>query len=309
MNFMHKVNYMKYAKHWITVSIVLTIAGLLAFFVMGFNKGVDFTGGMLYDLKFEGQVTSKQVSDAASKVFGGEAVVQGAENKGDTSGSEFLLRTPESTREQQDKLFKELESVGKYTKISEDQVSGSVSTELRDRAILAVIIAAVLQIIYLWIRFELKFGVTAVVALLHDTIITIGMVSLFRIQINSAFVAAILTILGYSINDTVIVFDRIRENLAKRKKGESLEDLTTRSIQEVITRSLYTVFTVEFTLVALLIWGGETLKDFAWTLFIGITSGMYSSIFIAAALWLFWQNWADKRHKTAVKPSSKPAKA
>jgi preprotein translocase subunit SecF len=308
MNFMTRINYMKYAKYWIALSIALTIAGLVAFFTFGLNVGIDFTGGHLLDLKFDQAVTTAQVQEVVARVVTGDVVVQKAEVKGEEAGSksEFLVRTPELSQEAREKLKKELEQLGKYQVVSEDQVSGTVSGELRNRALLAVAIAAVLQILYLWWRFDLKFGVTAVVALLHDVVITIGLVAIFRIQVNAPFVAAILTILGYSINDTVIVFDRVRENLASRKKDEDLVALTTRSIQEVITRSIYTVLTVLLTLVAMLIWGGETIKDFAWTLFIGMSSGMYSSIFIAAALWLYWQQWEESQKKRA---GSKPVNA
>lgn len=309
MEFLHRINYMKYAKTWLAISIVLTVISVAAFGFLGLNKGIDFTGGLLYDIQFEQAVTSQQVKDAASKAITTDVAVQKGVTKGaeSTDASEFFVRTPELSKEQQDQLKQGLEQLGTYKVISEDQVSGTVSGELRDKAILAVLIASVLQIIYLWFRFELSFGVTAVIALLHDVIITIGAVALFRIQINSAFVAAILTILGYSINDTVIVFDRIRENLRSRKKGEALHDLVTRSIQEVITRSIYTVFTVQFTLLALLVWGGETLKDFTLTLLIGITSGMYSSIFIAASLWLFWHEVTQKNKKPS-KAKMKPAR-
>jgi len=312
MNYLHRINYMRAAKYWVIMSIVLTIAGLGAFAIMGVNKGIDFTGGVMLDIQFEKTVTAHEVESVVSKSVGGNFQVQKAQIKGAAEGtaSEYFIRTPELSMDGREKLYKDLEQVGKYKRISEDLVSGSVSAELTQKAALAVAIAAVLQIIYLWFRFQLKFGLTAVVALLHDLVITLGVVSLFRIQVNSAFVASILTILGYSINDTVIVFDRIREHLRDKKKGEDLAALVTKSIQETITRSIYTVLSVLITLAALLIWGGDTVWDFALTLFIGLTSGMYSSIFIASALWLFWQQWEDQRKKpSAGKVKTKPARA
>lgn len=308
MNFMTKIDYMKYAKTWVTISVVLTLASLIIALTMGFNKGIDFTGGNLYDIQFEQAVTSQQVTDVVHKAIGSEPVIQNAAVTGTQStGAEFLVRTPELSKDNRDKMVKELEGLSKFKLISEDQVSATISKELTTKAALAVGVAALLQIIYLWFRFELKFGVTAVIALLHDILITVGAVSLFHIQINSAFVAALLTILGYSINDTVIVFDRIRENLAQKKKGETLLDLTTRSIQETVTRSIYTVLTVLIMLAAMLIWGGGSIRDFALTLFIGIASGMYSSIFIASALWVLWQKSENDRKRVA--PGSKPARA
>lgn len=312
MNFLTKINYMKMARYWVVVSLVLTIASVGVFAIMGLNKGIDFTGGIMLDIQFEQTVGAHEVETVVAKSVGSNYQVQKAQVKGAAEGtaSEYFIRTPELTMEGRDKLYKDLEQVGKYKRISEDLVSGSVSSELTQKAALAVAIAAVLQIIYLWFRFQLKFGLTAVVALLHDLIMTVGIVSLFRIQVNSAFVASILTILGYSINDTVIVFDRIREHLRDKKKGEDLAALTTKAIQETVTRSIYTVLTVLITLGALLIWGGDTVWDFALTLFIGISSGMYSSIFIASALWLFWQQWDDKRHKAGTsKAKTKPVRA
>lgn len=312
MKFLTHIRYMKYAKRWLVFSLVLTLASLISLFSAGLNKGIDFTGGLMLDLQFEQTVTMDQLNTVVGNVVEG-ARVQNAEVKGaeSTTATEFFVQTPEMTTEQKDKLFSDLEGLGAYKKISESDVSGSVSSELTQRAVLAIAIAAVLQVIYIWIRFQLKFGITAVIALLHDVIITMGLISIFKVQIDSTFVAAILTVLGYSMNDTVVVIDRIRENLALRKKGESLEEMTTRSIQEVITRSLYTGVSVQMMLISMLIWGGDSIWDFAMTLLIGITAGTYSSIFIAAALWLFWEQGEEGRKKSAVKAKAKakPVKA
>jgi len=308
--FLTRINYMKQARVWVIVSVVLSLISLVALFTVGLNKGLDFTGGLLLDVQFENQVTMAQVQGAVDAVVGqGVAQVQNAEVKGAQSpdATEFFIRTPELSAEQRTELTTGLGALGTYKTISEDLVSGSVSGELTQRAILAIAIAAILQVVYIWIRFQFKFGITAVLALLHDVVITLGLMAIFQVQINSAFVAAILTVLGYSMNDTVVVIDRIRENLANRRKGESLEDMTTRSIQEVIFRSLATGVSVQMMLIALLIWGGDSIWDFSMTLLIGITSGTYSSIFIAAALWLFWEQAETKRHKVGA--GGKPAKA
>lgn len=309
MSFLMRLNYMKHAKTWLILSLVLTIVGLGALMGFGLNRGIDFTGGMMLDLRFDQEVSMDQVRDAVSKSLGTDDIqVQHAEIKGGEPGAvEYFIRTPELKAEQKGKLLTDLEGLGTYQTISEEDVSGSVSSELAQKAMLAIAIAAVLQVIYIWFRFQFKFGVTAVVALLHDVVIVLGLLALFRVQVNSNFVAAILTVLGYSMNDTVVVIDRIRENLEARKKGESLTDMTTRSIQEVITRSLYTGVSVQMMLVAMMIWGGDSIFDFALTLLIGVICGTYSSIFIAAALWLVWEEWDQKRPKAAK--AGKPAKA
>jgi len=257
-------------------------------------------------VQYKVDLTNAQVEEAVHAVVGQNASVQEAQMKGGEAGSEWFIRTPELSEEQRTKLLDELKKHGEYTVIGEDDVSGAVSSELATKAAIALAIAAVLQIIYVWFRFEFKFGITAVLALVHDLVITLGLLALMRVQINSTFVAAILTVLGYSMNDTIVVIDRIRENLKFRKKGESLEDMTTRSIQEVITRSLYTGVSVQAMLISMLVFGGDTIWDFAMTLLIGVTAGTYSSIFIASALWLFWHQWEDNRKK---KPSGKPARA
>lgn len=310
MSFLTRIHYMKYGKRWLLLSLLLTVASLVALITPGLNKGIDFTGGVLLDVQFEKQVTMDEIRTTVEEAIGTSNIqVQNAEVKGAETpdASEFFVRTPELTAEQKAALETGLESLGSYQIISEEGVSASVSSELAERAVIAIAIAAVLQVVYIWIRFQFKFGITAVIALLHDVVITLGLISLFKVQINSTFVAAILTVLGYSMNDTVVVIDRIRENLANRRKGENLEEMTTRSIQEVITRSLYTGVSVQMMLIAMLIWGGDSVWDFAMTLLIGITSGTYSSIFIAAALWLFWERWDEKRKKGMVK--GKTAKA
>jgi preprotein translocase subunit SecF len=301
-----RINYMRSAKYWLVFSLILTVVSLGALGFLKLNLGIDFTGGKMLDVQYKVDLTNAQVEEAVHAVVGQNASVQEAQMKGGEAGSEWFIRTPELNEEQRTKLLDELKKHGEYTVIGEDDVSGAVSSELATKAAIALAIAAVLQIIYVWFRFEFKFGITAVVALVHDLIITLGLLAIMRVQINSTFVAAILTVLGYSMNDTIVVIDRIRENLKFRKKGESLEDMTTRSIQEVITRSLYTGVSVQAMLISMLVFGGDTIWDFAMTLLIGVTAGTYSSIFIASALWLFWHQWEDKRKK---KPSGKPARA
>ncbi len=312
MNFLTKINYMKHAKAWVTFSIVLTVASLVALFTLGMNKGIDFTGGVLLDVQYDKVVAVGDVERVVTDSTGAVPVVKAAQVKGAeaTDKSEFLITTKELDTAGREKLYKDLESIGAYKKVGEETVSGSVSSELTQRAAMAIAIAAVLQILYIWWRFQFKFGITAVAALVHDLVITLGLMSVFRVQINSAFVAAVLTVLGYSMNDTVVVFDRIREDLKNRKKNEPLDVLATRAIQEVITRSLYTGVSVQMMLIALLALGGDSIWDFSMTLLIGITSGTYSSIFIAAALWLFWEQADEKKTKTKS-PAAKgsPAKA
>lgn len=305
-----KINYMKHAKGLVIFSIALMLASLIALAAFGLNGGIDFTGGDSFDIQFESSLTSAQVLEIATRSTGGDVRVQQAQTKGaeeNLDASEFLVRTPTLTAGARSQLLTDLEALGEFKVLGEENVSASVSRELTEQAALAILIAAVLQVLYIWMRFEFRFGVAAVAALIHDLVITLGLVAVLQVQINAAFVAAILTVLGYSINDTIIVFDRIRENLERRKKGETLPDLTTRSIQETILRSLYTSGTTLLVLGALLFFGGDSTKDMAATLFIGIAAGTYSSITVASAIWLQWRTWDDAKKKAA--PPARPARA
>lgn len=304
-----RVRYMRYAKHYLAFALVTVLIAVGALLFRGLNLGIDFTGGLLLDLQFERTVSIEQVRTVISSVLGMDAQIQQVEPKGAPSpeATEFLVRTPELSEEQKATLYDSLNHLGPYTLISEDAVSGTVSSELTNKALLAVGIAAVLQVIYISIRFQFRMGVAAVIALLHDVVITMGVLAIFQVEVNSTFVAAILTVLGYSMNDTVVVMDRLRENLQNRQKGESLEAMATRSIQEVISRSIYTGVSVQIMLLVMIFLGGSTILDLASTLFVGILAGTYSSVTVAAALWFLWERTRDG--SPAGPAGVRPAKA
>ena len=179
------------------------------------------------------------------------------------------------------------ETVGNYEVLREEKVGAVIGSELIFNAIMALVISWVLIILYIAYRFEFKFGFAAILALVHDILIVLAFFSFTQRQVDSSFVAALLTIVGYSINDTIVIFDRIRENLKLHfRRGGDVAALVNRSVYQTLTRSLYTVFTCLFTTFALFFFGGETTKDFAFALIVGFTSGCYSSIFIAGPLWL-----------------------
>ena len=186
--------------------------------------------------------------------------------------------------------------VGNYEVLREEKVGAVIGGELIFNAVMALVISWVLIILYIAYRFEFKFGIAAIIALVHDILIVLAFFSFTQRQVDSSFVAALLTIVGYSINDTIVIFDRIRENLKLHfKRGSDAAGLVNRSIYQTLTRSLYTVFTCLFTTFALFFFGGETTKDFAFALIVGFTSGCYSSIFIAGPLWLTFRDMAAKR--------------
>lgn len=272
-------------KIWYLISLIVIIPGIFSLLFQGLNLGIDFTGGNLIQVRFEQDVTSAQVNGVFS-----EHVKEGISVQ-ETDDNNFLVRTPVLTEEQGDQIISSLTSqLGKNEVLRNELVGPVIGKELALNALYALAIASILMVAYITFRFEIKFGLAAIAALLHDVLIVVGFFSLLQIEIDSAFVAAILTIVGYSVNDTIVVFDRIRENLRGSKK-EDRGLLVNRSIVQTLSRSINTVLTTLFPLIALLLLGGATIKVFALALLIGISSGCYSSIFVASPLWVDFSQW------------------
>ncbi|NPV26533.1 MAG: protein translocase subunit SecF [Firmicutes bacterium] len=281
-------------KIWYAISLVIIIPGLIALMLHGLNLGIDFTGGTIINLKFNQPVTTTEVSEVLKSFDLGENVPIQVAND-----NTVLIRTKALEQEQTDQIVRAFQAkYGQVTVLRVEKVGPVVGKELTMKAIYSVLVASVLMLIYITFRFEFKFGVAAVIALLHDVLVVLGVFALLRIEVDSSFIAALLTILGYSINDTIVIFDRIRENRKIMPKA-SVEDLVNRSITQTLTRSINTVLTVVFTLVALLLFGGETTKIFVLAMLIGVISGCYSSICNASPLWVDF-NLLSKRKKRMV---------
>ena len=285
-------------KIWFAFSLLIIILGIISMVyrtaTLGqpLNLGIDFTGGNLISIEFKKPVTVGEVRGVLQGLNLGNSGIQLA---GDNS---VLIRTRVMDKAEEDKLVKELESkIGPYNKdkLRLDKVGPTMGKELTRNAFLAMLIASVLITVYIAFRFELLFGFAAIIALLHDAFVVAGVFSLFWWEVDSSFVAAILTILGYSINDTIVIFDRIRENLNKRKKGEDLESLVNSSILQTMTRSINTVMMVVIVLIALYIFGGGNMRNFILALLIGTISGAYSSIFNASPLWVEFRNYSRRK--------------
>lgn len=272
---------------WFGLSGIVIAVGLLALVLHGgLNPGIDFQGGTLLQLQFEQTVSLEQMRSVLADYGLEKSTLQ---EMGDHT---FLIRTKELSDEAQTDILTGLnEKIGSYEVLRIEKVGAMISTELRKNAILALAVAAALMLVYIAFRFEIKFAVAGVLAIIHDILITIGIFALLNIEIDSTFVAAILTIVGYSINNTIVVFDRIRENMKYAKK-EPLAHVVNRSISQTLTRSINTSATSLFAVVALLLFGGETTKVFALALFIGLLAGTYSSIVIASPLWYLWHSKA-----------------
>ena len=301
---MPKFDIAGHRKIWFLLSLVLIIPGFICMGVRGFNFGIDFTGATIIDLRFAQPVTLTDVRSSLAKygLDGSTIQLAGAES-GVESSENVMIRTVDLEENQRKEVMASLtQDVGSYTVLREEKVGATIGGELITNAVLALVISWALIILYVAYRFEWRFGVSAVLALIHDIIIVLAVFSLTQRQIDSSFIAALLTIVGYSINDTIVIFDRIRENLKLHfRRGGDVNELVNRSIYQTLTRSLYTVFTVLFTTFALYWFGGETTKDFAFALLVGFASGCYSSIFIASQLWI------ELRNRTERRPAAKPA--
>ena len=288
---------------WFLLSSIIIIAGIVCMVVRGFNFGIDFTGGTIIDLKFDQPVTIADVRTSLGKYGLDGSTIQLSGAQSDVTASEdVMIRTTDLEEDQRKEVMATLkDDVGNYTVLREEKVGATIGGELITNAVEALLISWVLIIAYVAYRFEWKFGVAAVLALVHDILIVLGVFALTQRQIDSSFIAALLTIVGYSINDTIVIFDRIRENLKLHfRRGGDIDVLVNTSIYQTLTRSLYTVFTVMFTTLALYFFGGETTKDFAFALLVGFGSGCYSSIFIASPLWVTFRGWAEKKHVANV---------
>ncbi|WP_018086386.1 protein translocase subunit SecF [Desulfurispora thermophila] len=274
-------HFIKLRKYWYILSLAIIIPGLFSLMVRGLNLGIDFTGGNILEVRFTQQVTIDRVRQVVESLDlgSGRNVQQSGER-------DFIIRTRPLSQEENDKLLDALrKNLGQTTLLRSDHVGPVIGRELTRNALLALLIASVLMVVYITLRFEFKQGIAAIIALLHDVLVTTGIFSLFQFEVDSAFVAALLTIIGYSINDTIIIFDRIRENMRVHRRGEELGELINVSLWQTLTRSINTVLTVMFVLLALYFLGGTTIKNFVLAMLIGVSSGAYSSIFNASPLW------------------------
>lgn len=275
---------------WFLVSLAVILAGsvFLALPNFGLRLGIDFAGGSLLEARFErAGVTAAEIGAALAPLGLGEPVIQQAVE----DPQRFLIRVGAFGDQQRLAVQGALAAVvGDFSVERFEGIAGVIGAELTRRALLAVAVASGLMLLYITIRFEFRFGVAAVMALLHDVAITVAVFSVLQREINSSFVAAALTVVGYSINDTIIVFDRIRENLRSRPYGRGETGaLINRSIVETLPRCINTSLTTLLAIGAVFVFGGRTTRDFALALIVGMLSGTYSSIFIASPVWGWWR--------------------
>jgi preprotein translocase subunit SecF len=299
------IPFTSYRKIAVILSTAVNLVVLIMLFTKGPNLGVDFAGGTMVHLKFQQRVTIPEIRQALEKVNLGGAVIQ---DFGERDANEYLVRLEKAAVEigalsdQVKKSLTEQFGAGRFEVRRIEYVGPKVGQELRFRATMSVIAATIMMGVYIWVRFGsafgarfgLHFGIGAVIALIHDVLVTVGALMLANYEFDLTVVAALLTIVGFSVNDTVVICDRIRENLRKIRR-ETLDKIVNISINETLSRTILTTGTALMVLTALYVLGGEVIRPFAFSLLVGLISGVYSTIFIASPVILLWEQRAVRR--------------
>jgi preprotein translocase subunit SecF len=298
-----KIDFVRYSPWAIGFSWVLIAIGVLSLIVHhGPNYGVDFSGGTVMQLRFNQKPAISDIRGTLAPLGLGDVTIQDFGTSETMGGAEFLIRLPQTTDESADlgqKVNAALQAkFGKdaFEVERTEMVGPRVGADLRTRAILSVAFATLMMGAYIWFRFELRFGIGAAVALLHDVLITIGALSLFNYEIDLTVVAALLTVVGFSVNDTVIVSDRIRENMRKRPR-DPLTAIVNSSINETLSRTILTTGTATLVIVALFLLGGNVIHGFAFALLVGFGIGTYSSIYVASPIVLYLERGTTRRRR------------
>ncbi|MFO7588666.1 MAG: protein translocase subunit SecF [Gemmatimonadota bacterium] len=290
------------------ITAVALIVGLFFLVVhRGLRYGVEFTGGTLFQVEF---ASDTRVADVRNAIAA--AGLQNAEIQRFGESNEFLIRVSVFSETGDERVSQDVATAlnasygeGAWQVVRTEAVGPKVGAELKQKALIAILMSLALTLVYLAFRFEWRFGVAAVVATAHDLLLTLGFLSVVDLEVTLATVAAVLTIVGYSLNDTIVVFDRIRENLKKRRK-DPYYDVVNGSINETLPRTILTSATTLVTLIALALFGGAVIRPFAIILILGVAIGTYSSIFVASPVLLEIERWTRKRER---KSAAAPAKA
>ncbi|MGA3161049.1 MAG: protein translocase subunit SecF [Terracidiphilus sp.] len=311
------VDWLRLKWYFLGFSLIFSVAGLIS---MGMHMrtigspvplGVDFQGGTQVQVRFDKTPDTDRIRQAMSAAGIKDASIQTFKAVDETSGNEVLISLPEQQDESSLDAGRQ-QIVGALQAhydnpfaVRNVQVVGpTVGKQLEKQALLATLYSMAGMLVYLWFRFQLIYGVAAVVACFHDTLITVGAFALLNKEISLTVIAAILTLVGYSMNDTIVVFDRIRENL-RLSRRESLPDVVNRSINQTLSRTVLTSGLTFLTVLSLFIFGGQVLNGFSFALVVGILIGTYSSIAIAAPMLVAWQEWRTRRGKVTVLPAAK----
>jgi protein-export membrane protein, SecD/SecF family len=282
----HQFSFMKYRKYYYIISVAIIVLGIGFGMIRGYNYGIDFTGGTMMQLDMGKTVTAAEVNDLQT-VLGGDKIDADIVVAGKNNNQVIIKTVQALDTAARDKILDDIYAKFDLTDksvMSIEQFGPSVGDMLKKNAVKAVIIASIGMLIYISIRFEWKFGLASIIAVLHDVLVLIAFYGIFHMPINNPFIAAVLTIVGYSIMDTIVIFDRVRENLDIMKRSK-LEELIDHSINQTLGRSLMTSVATVVAIIPLCIMGGETIRNFTLPLIIGIAAGTCSSIFIASPLY------------------------
>ncbi|MBL7142521.1 MAG: protein translocase subunit SecF [Candidatus Pacebacteria bacterium] len=298
------IKFLKYSKVYFVLSGILIVASLASVLIFGLKFGIEFTGGSIMELSFQEERPSlENIQQSLSEFDLGEIVLQ------PIGDNEMVLRMKEIDRETHENVLFKLQQTYQAEEKSFEMIGPTIGAELKQKTRNAIIMVLLAITLYITVAFRKvswsairswQYGVASLLALFHDVIIPLGVLAvlgkLYNVEITIPVIAALLTILGYSVHDTIVIFDRIRENLLK-SRFKSFEETVDASLNQTLFRSISTVFTVLLVLFAIFFFGGQTLQSFSLTLIIGITSGAYSSIFLASPLLVAWARWRQNKGK------------
>jgi preprotein translocase subunit SecF len=313
-------NIVRHRYWWFGISLLTIIPGMVFLIMFGLRLGVDFSGGSLWDIRFlertREQLNSEEIAGVfAQQGFEGALVQFSEETSGGRTVPAVLIRSKAASPDQQEQVTEALRAkYGQVERAEVQSVGETVSAESTRAGIIAVLAASIAILVYLTLAFRraphpIRYGTCAIIAMLHDLLVIIGVAAILGyfigLEVDALFLTALLTMISFSVHDTIVVFDRVRENLIGRRSGETFEGIVNHSIVQTLPRSLNTSLTVVFTLSALLLFGGDSIRHFVLILLIGMISGTYSSIFNASQLLVVWENrewrrWFGRREEATA---------
>jgi preprotein translocase subunit SecF len=306
-------NFIKWRWHAIALSLVIILAGVGVIATRGLPLGIDFSGGTLIVVRFEQPVAEGAVRGALNSIAGDKVI----QPYGESGLNEWLIRLPQDASDPDDleragkEVLDALQSanLGKFEVLQRDSVGPVIGRDLQLKGIYATLASIAGITVYIGLRFRFAFAIGAIAATFHDVFVTLAFLTFFNYDLSLNVVAALLTITGYSVNDTIVIFDRVRENLRAMRR-ESLETVVNTSVNQTLSRTIITAGTTFLSVLALFVFGGEVLRGFAFTMLVGIISGTYSTVFIAAAIAIILSGKQAKARATAAaKPASGGRKA
>lgn len=304
-------DFLRWRWHAIGLSTAIIVAGLVTIAVKGLPLGIEFSGGTNLIVQFDQTPDPQRIRQAVDQVAPGQSVVQ---SYGDAASRQMLIRVGQTGREQSDSLSETADKVvatlkqanmGNITVVGTEIVGPVVGSELTRKGIMATILSIAGILVYIALRFQFSFAVGATIATLHDILVTLAFLTFFGYELSLNVIAAILTIAGYSVNDTIVIFDRVRENVRSMRR-DSISTVINTAVNQTLSRTIITAGLTFLAVVALYLFGGEVLRAFAFAMLVGIVSGTYSTVFIASAIVTFWRRPMAARSATAVAAASKP---